>query len=497
MSLTLWLTVRQAREALRSGHPETARKLLDPYLQEGYRKAVAMTPEIARGYRLRAEKALRLDDADAAWKDLLAAESLVTTDPELTQLRATLTKLGIAQCRAALLTGYPIHVLETLARLKQRTAHHPDFLGYEEAAREWVLAIELADRGDFSAATATLDRGRARVTSDVHSGFDTYKAELLRRHDQFREAVVRLHEAAETQRWTDVLRAADDVTAAAPDHRDAGNLKARAWAAIQTGSGLMPALPKTLPPNSGDEVELAWAGLAAVGGPAAVAATKVYPVQPDDRPKPVDAPVLRTGGPTSGVPKRFVLWIDGVGGYLVCLGQRIGFGQATGNAPVDVPLFADVSRLHAELTRDGEGYVLESGRELMVNGQATTRAVLTSGDRVTLGGTCQFVFHRPVPISPSARLELVSGHRLPLAVDGILLMAENLIFGPTGAVHVPMPDASGNVILYRTKDGLGLRHDGPFKVDNRPCQERAPLPIPCFVTADSFTFAVEAVGPRG
>jgi hypothetical protein len=191
-----------------------------------------------------------------------------------------------------------------------------------------------------------------------------------------------------------------------------------------------------------------------------------------------------------------VLWIDGVGGYLVCMGQRIGFGQATDNAPVDVPLFADVSRLHAELTRDTEGYVLESGRGVMVNGQATTRAVLATGDRVTLGGTCQFVFQRPVAISPSARLELVSGHRLPLAVDGILLMAENLIFGPSGAVHVPLPDAAGNVILYRTKDGLGLKYEGAFKIDNRPCKDRAPLPVPCFVTSESFTFAVEVVGPR-
>lgn len=492
MSLTLWLTLRQAREALRSGHPETARKLLDPFIQDGYRKAVGVTPEIARGYRLRAEKALRADDADAAWADLLAAEALAPADPDLAKLRATLTKLGLAQCRAALLAGYPLHVLETVARLKQRTAHHPDFESYEEAAREWLLAIELADRGDFSAAAAAFDRGRSLVSADVHPGFDTFRAELTHRHEQFREATVRLLEAADERRWADVLRQADAVTAVAPDHREAANLKARAWGVIQTKSGIAP----TRPAVPAEVVELAWAAGAVAGGTSAVAATKVYPVEPDDRPAPADAPVLRDGLPITGLPKRFVLWIDGVGGYLVCVGQRIGFGQATGNVPVDVPLFADVSRLHAEISRDAEGYVLESGRAVTVNGRAVTRAALTSGDRVTLGGTCQFVFHQPVPISPSARLELVSGHRLPLAVDGILLMAENLIFGPGDGVHVPMPDATGDLILYRTRDGLGVRHDGPFKVDNRPCRDRSPLPIPSFVTADSFTFAVEAVGPR-
>jgi hypothetical protein len=161
-----------------------------------------------------------------------------------------------------------------------------------------------------------------------------------------------------------------------------------------------------------------------------------------------------------------------------------------------VPLFADVSRMHAELTRDGEGYVLESGREVLINGEPTKRAPLTAGDRVTLGGTCQFVFHQPVPISPSARLELVSGHRLPLAVDGILIMAENLILGPSGPVHVSMPDAAANVILYRGKDGIGIRFGGAFKIDNQPHQNRAPLPVPAFVTSDSFSFAVEPVGVR-
>ena len=84
----------------------------------------------------------------------------------------------------------------------------------------------------------------------------------------------------------------------------------------------------------------------------------------------------------------------------------------------------------------------------MVNGADSKRTILRTGDRVTLGATCQFVFHQPVPISPSARLELVSGHRLPLAVDGVLIMAENLILGPTPPVHVAMPDLPANIVQY-------------------------------------------------
>ena len=57
-------------------------------------------------------------------------------------------------------------------------------------------------------------------------------------------------------------------------------------------------------------------------------------------------------------PKRFLLWVDGVGGFLVCLNARVTFGQAVAEGPVDVPLFAELSKLHAELFRDAEGYVL-------------------------------------------------------------------------------------------------------------------------------------------
>jgi hypothetical protein len=37
---------------------------------------------------------------------------------------------------------------------------------------------------------------------------------------------------------------------------------------------------------------------------------------------------------------------------------------------------------------------------------------------------------------------------------------------------------------------------GDFRIDNKPCRDRAPLPLPSVVTSDAFTFAVEPVGTR-
>jgi hypothetical protein len=206
-------------------------------------------------------------------------------------------------------------------------------------------------------------------------------------------------------------------------------------------------------------------------------------------------PLSSTTG--AALPKRFLLWVDGVGGYLVCLSNRVTFGQATAEGPVDVPLFAEVSRTHAEVTRDGEGYVIESGRGIRINGAETKRAVLSAGDRVTLGSSCQFLFHKPVSVSSSVRLELTSGHRLPVAVDGVLLMGNELMLGPGPEAHIEIPSLESPVLIYRSKDGLSVRvPDLKFTIDDRPCLDRALLPLPGVVSCDAFTFAVEPVSGR-
>jgi hypothetical protein len=190
------------------------------------------------------------------------------------------------------------------------------------------------------------------------------------------------------------------------------------------------------------------------------------------------------------------LWIDGVGGFLVCLGSRVTIGQATPDAYVDVPLFADVSREHAVIRRDAEGYVLEALRPVQVNGQAAEKALLRPNDRITLGTSCQLQFRQPVPVSTTARLDLTSGQRLSLSVDGVLLMADTLVIGPGEHAHVSVPDLKQAVVLFRNKDGLGVRHAGAMTVDGHSCRDRAVLKPAATVTGEDFALAIEPVGLR-
>src|SRR5262245_38526978 len=154
-----------------------------------------------------------------------------------------------------------------------------------------------------------------------------------------------------------------------------------------------------------------------------------------------------------GVPRRLLLWIDGVGGYLVCLNDRVSLGQATPDLYVDIPLLADISRLHCHFVRDAEGYLLEAVRPTVVNQQKTDKTLLRDGDRIT-AGNCQLCVRQPAPVSATARLELSSSHRLPLALDGVLLMAETCVLGPSPQAHIVVPELQHSVVVFRRKDGL-------------------------------------------
>lgn len=444
---TGWLTLRQVRAALQNGRLEEAQQLLDQPSVRGHRKSWALLAELTRGYVQRGERHLKQGNLAGAWDDLIRAEQLAPTDAGARDFREELTRLGFAKLREHLETGEPQRALEALARLGERAAVHTEYRPLEDAVKDWLLTTELADRGEFGLAIQMF--ARVRRTVPTAGGVERFQSAIEERQAKFKVALPPLHAAVDQRRWRDVLPLAEAVLAVAPQHAEARTAKSRAWHSQS---------PETL---------------------------NVSRVTADTEPVEPTAP-----------PKRFLLWIDGIGGYLICLGPRVTFGQASADGSVDVPLLADVSRLHATVARDGEGYVVESVRPLQVNGQTVTKATLTPGDRVTLGAACQFRFLLPVPLSTSARLELVSGHRLPVSVDGILLMAETLVLGPGSQSHVPLPDVAKDVLLYRDKDGLGIRYAGPFRVNGRSASEREALPPNATVTGPDFSFAVEPAVSR-
>jgi hypothetical protein len=96
-------------------------------------------------------------------------------------------------------------------------------------------------------------------------------------------------------------------------------------------------------------------------------------------------------------------------------------------------------------------------------------------------------------VSASARIDLMSGQRWPQAVDGVILMAETLLLGSGSQVHIAMPDLRRPLVLFRQKDGLGVRYPGSLTIDGERFQERGLLRPGSTVTGEDFSFAVETL----
>lgn len=451
-----WLALRQAREALKQGRLEEAHRLLTQPAIRDHRATGELLAQLVRAYVARGERCLKREDAEGAWRDLLQAEQLQTAEKSVDSLRQALVRLGIAEVRALLQAGDARRADEAAAHLRERRVRSSELQVLEEAARDWLHARELAERGELASARDAAERVRCRLL-DRPAALDRFADDLDHHRKLFPGLLVRLHEAAEQGRWREVVELAEQVLAIAPQHAEARAARTRAWRAIEPVTIALPG------PDS--------AGRSDTGG---------------DEAQPCDS-----------LPVRFLLWIDGVGGYLVCMGARVTFGQAIHDGHVDIPLVADVSRLHASLTRDAEGYVLEAVRPIQVNAREVTRALLQTGDRITLGGSCQLQFRLPVPISTSARLDLVSGHRLPLSVDAILLMADTLVLGDGPQVHVSVPDLKQPLVMFRQKDTLGIRHKGKLCINGRTSGERLLLSDPqATVRGENISFALEPVAAR-
>jgi hypothetical protein len=189
---------------------------------------------------------------------------------------------------------------------------------------------------------------------------------------------------------------------------------------------------------------------------------------------------------------RFRLWIDAVGGFLVCLGDEVVLGQAAAEGSPDVPILADLSRRHAVVRRDAEGYVIEPVRSVKVDGRTIEKpTTLADGRVIELGNGVRLRFRRPHPLSATARLEIVSHHRMSPSVDGVLLMADSCILGPSSQSHVVARELPSEVVLFRQGDGLACRTKGSLHIDGKECVDQGGLTIHSRVVGSDFSFTLE------
>lgn len=452
--LKSWLTFRHISSALKEGRLEEAWHLLKEPAVRRQEQAKEFLLRCGIAFLARAKQLGKQNNLAGAMKDLNLAREAGVEETTIELVKSSLFDQNLASVKSALDQGQPAQALSLIESLKKQEIDPPQLDALQQIARAWLIAKETAQRGEFAQAVQRIEKVNYQTVAVLHK----LHAEWKRNQERFPQMCDQLHQAVQQQQWRQVVKLADDLLALAPEHTEVRKARAKAWKALE---------PPTL-----------------VHTPAGV--------HQDNQLKLADTPVEQ-----EDTPRRLLCWIDGVGGYLICLSSRVSLGRATGDATVDIPLFADVSRLHAYLNRDSEGgYVLEAVRPVQVNGKSVEKVVLKDGDELALGTACKLRFRQPLAVSGTARLELLSRHRLPLSIDGVLLMADACLMGDNTGTHVTVPGLTRPLALVRQGDGLAVQCAGPFEIDGQAFKGRAPLTIKSTVVADEMRLKLEPVGPR-
>jgi hypothetical protein len=284
-----------------------------------------------------------------------------------------------------------------------------------------------------------------------------------------------MHTALERESWGSALSAAEALLAIAPQHLAAAQTRRRAWKAVgmdvtRVDVGRRPGRPVSLQLKHG-------AGRDGRRSTHALARSSE-----DDTVTGTDQ------------PRRALLWIDAVGGFLVCLDDCVVLGQPSPGNSIAVPILADLSRRHAAIRRESGAYILEPIHAVSVDGRPINApCVLADNQLIQLGENVKLRFTRPHALSATARLVLESHHKTQPSADAVLLMADSCVLGPNCHCHVRCPDWRHDVVVYRQNDGVCCRSDRPLVIDGAEASEPSEIQSGQRVEGEEFSFTWETV----
>jgi FHA domain len=478
------VVLKQAEESARSGHYDEALALASRADVADHRQAVQLRGRLAKELVARAQRRAEADDLTGAIEDLDLAEKHGEPPDVLAAARLKLAEHVTPDLRTALEAGDPARVTERIDELARKKIGGPILRRFREAAETWQAALVEARRGEFGLAIEHLDRADRLVPETVRPALGSTRRDLESKQQATHSKVEQLYRLLSDapDRWTELLMAAESVLEVVPDHPAARQARTNAW---QHLGAISPTA--TLPPRTPQR-------------PSEIASPEIRFIDDDEAQvsaPPVAQPGIRTrAGMASGPSGRSLLWADAVGGFLVCHDDQIVIGRAGPDSVADIPILGDLSRRHATIARTGENYLLRAHAPTYANGRPVDTVTLRDGDVIRLGASVELEFRQPSPVSSTARLQLLSRHRLPMAVDGVILMAQTCIIGPTRQSHILAPRLKNPVVLFRQANALWCRAIGAFEVDGRPCLARAALAPRASVVGEGFSFSVEPLPPR-
>lgn len=407
---------------------------------------------VANALAHRADRHLSLDDEDAAWVDLVRAESLRTNLPRIEKLRSTLTKLMVSRAQNCLKEGDLRQCEEVLGKLRDRNGKSSELDTLVATCLTWIEGREFAERGEFQPAMASLERVRRRLIGN-ESGVLAEMENLSIKKRDFELIKPRFNEAVSKKDIPRIIEIANQLLLIAPMEHSINRTRKAFLRGMEGKSNDLSILEK-----------------------------------PGENEAPSNRPFNHTS---------FFLWIDGVAGFLVLLENKVSIGHAGPDNGVNLPWVADIGRVHASLVRQKEGFIIQPHMHVAIDGQVITQdSILTKDSVINLGDTCRINFKLPQKGSLTAVLLPSSNHRPPVPVDGIVLLSQSLILWDNDASHIRVPGLEKKMVIYRTPQGLNIKSEGVVMVDGKKLIAPKLLGKNAVVMSGSVTFSLESAPER-
>ncbi len=462
------LKLRAAEEAYRAGRFQDAGQMLIDRDLSSFLPAQQLLAKVADQLAHRGRNQLARGESRAGWHDLEMAMHWGANNELLGTAREEFVRHVLDEAESLIAAGEPTAALDRLRELDRHHAANAEVRALKQVAQRIEAADRLARSGKFAEAEQMI--AGAVALRPGSGALTAARQACLAKGGECRKQLEDLHAALLAEQWTKVLATSEAILALAPAHEQARDARRRAWQAVGIGMAAAPAGPRRPTPTAFAEArnhrEIRMASV-------------------DD---------ISADSSHNGCDERFVLWVDGVGGFLVCTADTVSLGQPGPGGDSDIAILGDLSRNHARIRRGGEGYLLEPVREVTVNGRPVSApTTLTDGALIDLGGGVKLRFRRPHALSATARLEFLSRHRTVPAVDAVLLMSDSCVLGPGPNSHVVCRDWKQDVVLSRHDGQLYCRTNGRLEVNGVCCEGRSPIERNAQIAGDDFSLSLEQV----
>lgn len=197
-------------------------------------------------------------------------------------------------------------------------------------------------------------------------------------------------------------------------------------------------------------------------------------------------------GPTQSSAKHSILWIDGIGGYLLWDKPELVLGQAFAESRADVGIVGDLSRQAAVIRRLGTDYLLQPLQATRLGGQAIDRPqLLRDCALIELGNSVKIRFRRPNALSGTARLEMASIHRWQPHVDAVVLFADCCIAGPRVGSHIECSQWKSEALLVQKSGQWQMRTGEEVLVNDQKLRGQFAVASGTRVRGEDFSLSFE------